>query len=218
MTAPGAVWSYDVVRARYPRAPYYGLTIRHKVAVISQTPLLELLGDQGLVVDVGCGFGAISLLVAAARPGLTVLGVEPDEKRVRRAVEAARGLDNVSIRQGDARTYAWPPCRGVVFFDVLHHMLPAEQDAVIGAVGRALEPGGTLVIYEMDTRYRPRWKYWLSHFLDFVLYPNSVQGQFRPESEFRAAAAAAGLRPEADVHIASHINAPVMYVYRKPPR
>lgn len=203
------------VRARYPRGPYFSLALRLKAAALTQTPLLDLL-DRGTVVDVGCGYGLATLLVACARPDLRVLGVDPDARRIRVASEAARGLERVSFRVGDARTFELPPCRTVLFADVLHHLRPADQDAALRAAARALEPGGAIVVFEVDPERRPRLACWLSHAWDIALYPFGVRAQFRTRAQLAAAAERAGLALESALPIASHLGAPSLYVLRKP--
>src|SRR5262249_59394792 len=59
------------------------------------------------VLDIGCGMGDVSFLVADfVGPHGSVVGVDLDAAVLRMADQrrAARGLTNVSFREGDART------------------------------------------------------------------------------------------------------------------
>ncbi|MEK6609017.1 MAG: class I SAM-dependent methyltransferase [Myxococcota bacterium] len=213
---PSHAWPVEAVRARYPRSPYFSLALRLKIFSLAKAPILEVIGDHGTVLDVGCGFGFVSLSIAVARPSLSVIGVDPDPRRVRVATRAAGGLANVSFVCADARSYEYPRCRAVVFFDVLHHLRIPDQDAVLRRVGEAIEPGGVLVVFEVDGDRRPGLRYWMSYLSDVVLYPLSVRCQFRSRADLAAAARRAGLALQEWVVPPGGFGAPIVYLFRKP--
>jgi SAM-dependent methyltransferase len=86
--------------------------------------LVERL-EQGIrVVDVGCGLGSATIMLAEAFPASTFVGVDYHEESIRRATLAARGAgvaDRVQFEVGDASSYAGSfdlAC----YFDALHDM------------------------------------------------------------------------------------------------
>src|SRR5690606_21749170 len=66
----------------------------------------QYLPAEGRVLDGGCGFGLFSLYYALRRPGLRLVGVDRDARRIAMARRAAErlGLTNVHYEVGDART------------------------------------------------------------------------------------------------------------------
>lgn len=108
------------------------------------------LPDKAAVVEIGCGTGAISR-VLAARPGIgEVTGVDPSPVFLDRARELSAGAANLSFRQGDGRDLPLP---GASFdLAVLHTVLSHVPDppGVLGQAFRVLRPGGTLAVFDGD--------------------------------------------------------------------
>src|SRR6185369_1650957 len=64
---------------------------------------------------------------------------------------------NLRFEVGTAEQVKLPPAALVSLVDVLYLLSPADQESVIAAAARALEPGGQLLVKEMSSR--PRWKH-----------------------------------------------------------
>lgn len=76
------------------------------------------------VVDVGCGLGSATILMAEAFPASTFVGVDYHEESVRRATAAAEEAgvaDRVRFEVGDSTAYAGTYDL-VCFFDAVHDM------------------------------------------------------------------------------------------------
>ena len=108
--------------------------------------ILQLLDlpQSGCVLDVGCGNGGISLLLADLRPDLQILGMdfEPKPLEDASAYASRNGFKNLIFEQGDAHNlkYADATFDGVVCQTVLTHVRDAET--VIREMARVLKPGG----------------------------------------------------------------------------
>jgi ubiquinone/menaquinone biosynthesis C-methylase UbiE len=112
-------------------------------------PLLSF--PQGAsVLDVGCGNGGLSLLLADLRPDLVITGVDFEPKPIEDATAftARNGLRNLHFEQGDAHRLRYDDGNfaGVVCQTALTHVRDAP--AVIGEMARVLKPGGVFFAAE----------------------------------------------------------------------
>lgn len=134
---------------------------RAHLAVRQATAPLGLVAGAGAhgsrVVEVGCGHGLLSLVMAMAPNGPEVLGVDIDADRIRTARRAAARAPGLaaSFEVVDA---GWrpPPADSVVLCDVLYLLDLSDQVGLVAAAAAAVSPGGRVVIKELDDR--PRWK------------------------------------------------------------
>lgn len=130
----------------------------------------SLLPKEGIVVDLGCGYGLFSHYIGLAEPKRRVLGFDLDESKTR---YADRGLQNVTCRFGDITKIDIPPADCIFFTHVLHHLTSYDaQTELLRICKNKLKTGGTLVITEVAEK--PRWKHLLCYIADRILYPKDV--------------------------------------------
>lgn len=109
------------------------------------------------VLEVGCGTGAVTRLLAR-RPGVAeAIGVDPSSVFVAKAGELAAGLDNASFEEGDGRALRFGDggFDVVVCHTVLCHV--PEPERVLTEALRVLRPGGTWRS-ATGTTPRPPWR------------------------------------------------------------
>ncbi len=106
--------------------------------------VLELIGGEGTLVDVGCGEGHLLALAREAAPGLRLWGVDHDEQRIEVGRTALGELAELHV--GDVREHELPSAKVIAVLDVLHYMVPRQQDEVLARLAQALEPGGVLLV------------------------------------------------------------------------
>ena len=103
--------------------------------------------EEGTVLDMGCGYGAIGITLAKAYPRLRVVMVDVSPRAValaRRNARHNRVEDRVTVLQGNL----YEPVEGIVFDAILSNPpLAAGMDTVLGIVRGAashLARGGSL--------------------------------------------------------------------------
>ena len=132
-----------VVDARWDPATY----LRH--AGERARPFADLLArvdadDPRVVVDLGCGEGALTASLAARWPGARVTGVDSSPEML--AAAAAHAVDGrVSFERGDVRD--WRPAGpvDVVVSNAVLHWVPGHA-ALLERWARVLAPGGRLAV------------------------------------------------------------------------
>ena len=112
-------------------------------------PLLDL-PQSGRILDVGCGNGGLSLLLADLRPDLQILGIdfEPKPLEDASAYAARNELKNLTFEQGDAHNlkYEDRTFDGVFCQTVLTHVRDAQ--AVVKEMTRVLKSSGVFFAAE----------------------------------------------------------------------
>lgn len=126
------------VRARRWSAPLEALAAR---------------APTGAIVDVGCGHGALTALLAEGRLDRRVLGVDPDERKIAWARRGPGKLPNVELRVGTVEDVAQErPASfdAAIVSDVLY-LLPVERwGGFIERCAALLRPGGRLLLKEAE--------------------------------------------------------------------
>ncbi len=101
------------------------------------------------VLDLGCGTGAVALLVAAREPAAQVVGVDPDPEILALARRKAEA-QGATVTFEEALAQELPVASGsvdvVVSSLVFHHLLPQAKRDVAAECLRVLRPGGRLAI------------------------------------------------------------------------
>jgi len=134
---------------------------------------LDELGDDAVVLDVGCGPGTITLDLARRVPSGRVVGIDLPAAVLDAATAdaVAQGVDNVRFERGDVYAIDAPDA----FFDVVHahQVLQHLSDpvAALREMRRVCRPGGIVAARDSDysamTWYpeSPRLDRWLDLYL-----------------------------------------------------
>jgi ubiquinone/menaquinone biosynthesis C-methylase UbiE len=102
------------------------------------------------VLEVGCGTGAITRVLATWPPVGETIGVDPSPVFVAKARELAGSLIAVVFEEADGRSLPFADNRfdAVVFHTTLCHV--PEPESMLHEAARVLRPGGCLAVFEGD--------------------------------------------------------------------
>lgn len=142
----------------------------------------ELLPKSGVILDLGCGIGPLSLFLVTASQGRKVVGWDIDKSRIKIAKKISANVLNVNFEARDAEEeIKIPNLRGVVASDFFHHLNFSSQETVIRNVSEKLHKDGVFIIKDIDKSDTVR--YWCSSFWDKIFYPKD-KIYFRTKDEW----------------------------------
>jgi SAM-dependent methyltransferase len=125
---------------------FYRRLAERSLAPMHRRIAAEVPVSSGRLLDVGCGPAQLTREIAGARPGLSVLGVDPSPEMIRQADRSPRP-PNLELRVASPATMALDSeidfAMTVLSFH--HWEEPVEE---LAAIHRALKPGSRLWIYE----------------------------------------------------------------------
>lgn len=126
--------------------------------LLSDMDLIEShVPGSGEIVDLGCGHGIFSNLMALRGPERRILGIDVDADKIEHARSTVGARTNIEFTVGDVFDYGLPPCDAITIIDITY-LIPRERQFRLLEVCRgALREGGILVWKTQETR--PRWKY-----------------------------------------------------------
>ena len=150
-TGEGLAWHEHDPRLFSGVARFYGTMYRNSL-VAEWLPAVDGLVDRlhaGIrVLDVGCGLGVPTIMLAEAFPRSTFVGVDYHDESIRlarAAADEAGVADRVSFRVGDATSYDGQ-FDLVLYFDAVHDF--GDPVGALAHARGALTPGGRVVAVE----------------------------------------------------------------------
>ncbi len=122
---------------------------------------------RGRILELGCGHGLFSALMAVSSPERSIIGVDPSPVKIAMAARLAGKLPNVEFKQGTIDGFREGELDAVAIVDVLYLLPPPEKERVLQRVRDLLAPGGRLVLKTNDTH--PIWKYRWAWFQEVLM-------------------------------------------------
>jgi 2-polyprenyl-3-methyl-5-hydroxy-6-metoxy-1,4-benzoquinol methylase len=121
----------------------------------------EAVPAQGRVLEIGCGHGLFATYLALGSPARDVLGTDVDGDKIHAAQRAAEGIPNLAFHPDARGAFPSGPWDPVCIVDVLYLIDRAGEQGLLATAAEHLAPGGVLVVKEMATT--PRWKFrWMA--------------------------------------------------------
>jgi 2-polyprenyl-3-methyl-5-hydroxy-6-metoxy-1,4-benzoquinol methylase len=158
-TFPGLIWVYAIIRFRI-------IPLRFLAEIEQHLP------NQGIILDLGCGFGLFSLYMAMRKPDIQILGIDMNHRRLQIARNSAQklGLTNINFVEADLRQ--WAPDQNInaaYALDVFHHLPENCGNELLEALFGCMQAGGKLVLKDIDTH--PRLMLIFTYLMDRMVSP-----------------------------------------------
>jgi 1-acyl-sn-glycerol-3-phosphate acyltransferase len=116
----------------------------------------SLLPKKGKLVDVGCGYGFLSLMLGFMSKDRQITGIDYDEEKISIAANCISKTDNIRFSCDDVTTVQFESADAFIINDVLHYLTPPEQEGLIERCVMKLSPGGILIIRDADADKKKR--------------------------------------------------------------
>lgn len=140
------------------------------------------LPKDGVILDLGCGIGSLTLFLATLSRKRKVVGWDIDASRIRSAKKITKNIPNIKFQLKNAlEIETMKSLAGVVVSDVLHHINFSQQEVLIRNISISLDKSGILIIKEVDKDQK--FRAFLSLLWDRLFYPNDIS-YFRPRKEW----------------------------------
>jgi len=141
------------------------IKMRYKVGLFYQ--LQKYIPREGKIVDLACGHGLFTNLLAIRSEQRKVKGIDLNEGRIEVARRTINSRKNIDFSVGDLKNIDLLNCDIITVIDVLHLIPYHLQDRLIRECHAVLDDKGTLIIATNNTR--PRWRFIISYFVEFML-------------------------------------------------
>ena len=177
----------------------------------------DLLPRKGLFYDLGCGYGFMTYMLHWAAPERQFVGVDYDEEKIEIAHHNQFKDEATRFEHADLTKYYLQACDGIVINDVLHYLLPEEQNALLEKCYSSLNEKGILIIRdgvsELQDRIKgtKRTEFWSTKLLRF----NKTENDLHYISRSRISSFAEGHAMQLQVLDMSKHTANLIFVLRK---
>lgn len=113
------------------------------------------------VLEVGCGHGLLTGMLAQADRERRVLGIDPDARKIDWAKRSVGALPNVELRAVSLESLGGGydgAFDSIVVSDVMYLLPPSAWPGMFRQLARLLQPGGQLLLKEAEAD--GSWKHW----------------------------------------------------------
>jgi uncharacterized protein len=106
---------------------------------------------QGKVLDIGCGYGFMSYMLAFTSTKRTITGIDYDEEKIETANHCFSKTDKINFVHSDALSFNFEQYDAIILADMLHYLQPDKQLQLMEKCIAQLNDGGMLIIRDGDT-------------------------------------------------------------------
>jgi ubiquinone/menaquinone biosynthesis C-methylase UbiE len=175
----------------------------HHISIALQTIERMKLAPGNTVLDLGCGAGwATRLLARHVAPSL-VIGVDVSDQMIARATAASEGIENVRFYAGSAEELPLDDCSIVKVLSIESFYYYADQEKALRELYRVLAPGGQIFILINLYRENPYSLRWVDAL--------SVPVQVHSDAEYLVMLTEAGFENARSEHIPDLTPTPAEY-------
>jgi 1-acyl-sn-glycerol-3-phosphate acyltransferase len=128
-----------------PVIEWYG-RIKWKLEAKNYDHYNQLIGNRNNIVDLGCGYGFMSLFLHYKNPQRNILGIDYDNEKIEIAKNVYDKTEKLVFINADITTMQFENPEVIFLNDVLHYLSEENQIQLLQKAAEALQSGGILFI------------------------------------------------------------------------
>jgi len=139
-----------------PINPVERLFIYLRLRFSSYQAIEKHVPTSGDIVDLGCGFGMLTVYLALLSQARQVRGIDISHRRLRAARFVSAHFHNLSFEYSDLLQYTFDRCNCILLIDTLHYFPVPAQNRLLKKCYERISPGGKLLLRDSnkDNRFR----------------------------------------------------------------
>ncbi|HEY8398791.1 MAG TPA: 1-acyl-sn-glycerol-3-phosphate acyltransferase [Flavihumibacter sp.] len=118
----------------------------------------ELVPKKGRILDIGCGYGFMSMMLHFRSKDRIITALDYDEEKTSTAQHCYGRSEELQFAAANALDFPMNEYDAILICDVLHYLPPAAQQQLIRKALDHLSTGGKLIIREGNADYEDRHK------------------------------------------------------------
>lgn len=140
----------------------------------------EHIPQSGNVLDLGCGLGILSNILALESEQRIIHGIDISETRICEANKTIKNRKNIRFSKDNFYKINFAEYNSIIMSDFLHHLSNEEQMSLLKIIYKNINPGTMLFI--LDVNKDNSIKFHFANIIDFIL--NGKQSNFKPISDW----------------------------------
>ena len=148
---------YNLINRYIFRGPVLEWYLRIKLVLEKNYNLInDIIPRQGIITDIGCGYGFMSVMLALTSDKRMISGIDYDEDKIITAQNCTEDLENLRFVLEDISAKQLPASDVFLLMDVLHYMSEDKQADLLKKCFGSLNENGLIVVRDADADLRTR--------------------------------------------------------------
>jgi 1-acyl-sn-glycerol-3-phosphate acyltransferase len=147
----------DLINRYLFRGPVLEWYLRIKLRLERNYILInEIVPRQGIITDIGCGYGFMSVMLALVSDKRIITGFDYDEDKIITAQNCTEDLGNLRFIHEDISVQQLAKSDVFLLMDVLHYMAEEKQTELLKKCFDSLNANGMILVRDADTDLKNR--------------------------------------------------------------
>jgi 1-acyl-sn-glycerol-3-phosphate acyltransferase len=118
----------------------------------------EWIPRQASIIDLGCGYGFLDLMLSMTSPQRNIIGIDFDEEKISTAQNAVINQQNLQFVQAEISQFQLPDADVFLILDTLHYMSVEQQIKLVKDCISHLNKGGKILIRDANKDHTQKHK------------------------------------------------------------